>query len=649
MKIDELKINSYGKLKNKDIKFENGINIVYGENEKGKSTLLNFIVNSLYGASKNKKGKIMSDYDRYKPWDVEEFSGKISYTLDNNKAYQVYREFGKKNPQIYDENMEDVSKQYSIDKTAGNQFFVEQTNVDEQSFTSAVVSFQNEVEIDGQTQNVLLQKMANSSSTGDDGISYKKAIERLSKKQLEEIGTSRSQGKPVNIVVNEINKINEKNEYLKQYENYKYEIEDKTSGYEKEVQNLKNKLSFLTKAEKVKQEENIELAKLKYSENRIDEVEEEIQKLIDAKKQIEKRKVQTKNQGNVSHSKNASTNTKICFIVSIIFVIVAIILLLTIKNKVPAIIASIIGITIAILGLTKLSSLKKRNKELDENNSKIINENRELERKIYEIDAKLDLLEKNKNSEIDGYENLKSTILNNASIKNDEIISEYQGKINSEIISEMLNTKDLSFEINNVQQAINNKELELHRLKLDKDNILPKLEELAQNEEKLSENKAIYQELKEKNDAIVLAKEVLEQAYTKMKNEVTPAFTQNISNNVSKITGGKYQKIAINEDDGILVEMPNGAYKSANQLSLGTIEQLYLSFRLSVIENLSAERMPIILDEVFAFFDDTRLKETLKNLNNEYAKNHQIIIFTCTRREEHILNEIGYKFNKVEL
>ena len=59
MKIDELKVNSYGKLKNKDIKFKDGINIIYGENEHGKSTLLNFIVNMFYGTSKRK------DYVRF--------------------------------------------------------------------------------------------------------------------------------------------------------------------------------------------------------------------------------------------------------------------------------------------------------------------------------------------------------------------------------------------------------------------------------------------------------------------------------------------------------------------------------------------------------------------------------------------------------
>ena len=57
MKINKLKINAYGKIKEREIEFERNINIIQGENESGKSTLLNFIVNSFYGISKNKKGK----------------------------------------------------------------------------------------------------------------------------------------------------------------------------------------------------------------------------------------------------------------------------------------------------------------------------------------------------------------------------------------------------------------------------------------------------------------------------------------------------------------------------------------------------------------------------------------------------------------
>ena len=49
MKIKKIKINSYGKLKEKEINFKDGINLIYGQNEAGKSTLIKFITNSLYG------------------------------------------------------------------------------------------------------------------------------------------------------------------------------------------------------------------------------------------------------------------------------------------------------------------------------------------------------------------------------------------------------------------------------------------------------------------------------------------------------------------------------------------------------------------------------------------------------------------------
>ena len=67
MKINKLKINSYGKLKNKEIDFNKNINLIYGKNEAGKSTLLKFIINTFYGISKNKKGKEYSDLEKYTP------------------------------------------------------------------------------------------------------------------------------------------------------------------------------------------------------------------------------------------------------------------------------------------------------------------------------------------------------------------------------------------------------------------------------------------------------------------------------------------------------------------------------------------------------------------------------------------------------
>ena len=54
MIIKSLKIYSFGCLINKEFKFEKGLNLIYGENEKGKSTIEAFIKIMLYGFSSKK-------------------------------------------------------------------------------------------------------------------------------------------------------------------------------------------------------------------------------------------------------------------------------------------------------------------------------------------------------------------------------------------------------------------------------------------------------------------------------------------------------------------------------------------------------------------------------------------------------------------
>lgn len=642
MKINGLKINSYGKIKNKDITLKDGINIIYGENERGKSTLLNCIVNLLYGTSKNKRGKDLSDYDRFKPWNSEEFSGKISYTLDNNDSFEVFREFGKKSPKIYDKNMEEISKNFSIDKTSGSQFFTEQTGVDEATFTSTVVSFQNAVEIDNQTQNILLQKIANSSTSGDEGISYKKAIEKLNKKQLDEIGTSRSQGKPINVVTNEIRDLTAINEELSKYESMKYDIEDKKSKIEQELGRAEAKGQFLNKLQNINQSKNVEEGKLKYNESKIDELEEKIQNLM-----FEKEKI-NKDYKNITRAKKEKAKIMPCIIGMIISIIITVVLYI-ITKKSFAFIPLIFGGICLILIFRKIKKVSYYNEKRSKEQENILNYNKEIEKKIYELDAQIQVLETNQKDQIREAESIKNEIIKILDEKVNNLKNEYSNKIDSSSMNYFVGKKNIEDEINENSRIINNKNLELHRLNIDKENIIPKLEEYASNEEKICADKELYQDLVKKNNAIEMAKEIIENSYHKMKNEVAPRFAENLSKNIALITNNKYQKIVINESDGILVELENGEYKNANFLSKGTIEQLYLAFRLSMIENISEESMPIIFDEIFAYFDDNRLKETLKNLENNYSQKHQIILFTCTKREEEALNNLNINYNLINL
>ena len=101
MKINNLKINGFGNLENIEMNLKDGINLMSEKNEKGKSTFIKFISGMFYGISKNKNGKLISDYDKYMPWSAKEFSGKLAYTLDNGQTYEIYRDFRKKNPKLY--------------------------------------------------------------------------------------------------------------------------------------------------------------------------------------------------------------------------------------------------------------------------------------------------------------------------------------------------------------------------------------------------------------------------------------------------------------------------------------------------------------------------------------------------------------------
>ena len=238
MKINKLKINSYGKLKNKEIELKDNINIIYGKNEAGKSTLLKFIINSFYGISKNKKGKDYSDFDKYLPWSEEEFSGKIEYELDNKEKYEVYRDFKKKNPKIFNEKKEDISKQFNIDKSKGNEFFYDQTKIDEELFLSTIVANQQEVKLEKSETNILIQKIANLVGTGDDNVSYKRAIDRINRRQLEEIGSQKSREKPINIIERKIENLEEEKNELEKYKNLKYEIEENKNNLLEKIKNI---------------------------------------------------------------------------------------------------------------------------------------------------------------------------------------------------------------------------------------------------------------------------------------------------------------------------------------------------------------------------------------------------------------------------
>ncbi len=648
MRIRRLKINAYGKLKDKEIELDDHINVIHGQNEAGKSTILNFIINILYGISKNKNGKAYSDFEKYKPWDTEEFSGKIEYILDNLETFEVFRDFKKKNPQIFNEKKEDISKQFNIDKSKGNEFFYEQTKMDETLFLSTIVVNQEQVKLEKSQQTILVQKIANLIGTGEDNVSYKRAIDRINRRQLEEIGTQKSREKPLNRLLRENQNLEEERIELEKYKNTKYEIEENKKKLLEKFSNLEINLEYLNKIKKILEEEKIENEKIKIKEN----IKNENDKKINLNKKeildIENgnKKIFEKNNQKINKlikNKNKLKNKLI--ILFILLFLINIIQFVFIKNIIFKYIFLLTLPTFLIFSIisikykkNKIKILEKENKEEEEkiNNEKnnYLNENKMIEKNNSELQNEINELKNNVNTKIN--------------LEIEKIKNNYLSKIENNAIIKINNLNDINEEIEKTQKEFNMIKIKIHELDFDKENVEPKIDNLMKIEEKMVNNNEKIVNLKKLEKSMNLAKELIERAYEKMKNTVTPKFTQNLSKNINKITNGKYRNVMLQDDNGLVVELENGNYVEANRLSVGTIDQLYLSLRLSMTEELSKEKMPIILDEAFAYYDTQRLENILTYLTNTYP-DRQIILFTCTEREKDIFNKFNISYHYIDL
>ena len=699
MKIKNIKVNAYGNIENKDINLEEGINIIHGANESGKSTLLNYIISIFYGISRNKDGKALSDYEKYKPWNSNEFSGRISYKLENGEKYEIFRDFNKKNPKIYNDKLEDISDRFETDKKDGSKFFIEQTGIDKQMYLSTVVSTQEEVRLDEKNQNMLIQKIANLAGTGEDNVSYKKALIKLQEKIRDEIGTNKTSQKPINIIEKEIVEINNKIVETEKYRNRKYEIDAEKEQILSELKELeqqkqilqelqnsmkseeetKNRLEIREKNRKDNIAKINELTNQKNTINaeseRVQSAKNHLQDIIKGHKEnIEKLNSEIEKIANEKEETQEKEKPSILFIVVTVVLAIALICsIILIKNYIVsgilgvAIIANIVFYVINKnkQKVNKAKLREKINQEKQYKREKLENQKqqiianvntteKELEKQEEEekqvnselsmLKGQIILLEKNNEKITEEIEQDNKAIKEESNKNKQQIIEKYKDKN----INDLLYINDYQNYISKIEETINNNRIRIKGLEIEYNTIVPQLDEMVVLEEKREADKEKLAELREKESIINIAIENLMDAYEEMKTTITPKFTKNLSESIQKISSNKYNKVTINDENGMIIENNRGEYVEAIKLSTGTIDQLYLALRLSMIDELSKENLPIILDESFVYSDNNRLKNMLQYLTSD-LNNHQTIIFTCTDREQKMLEEMNIPYNVVEL
>lgn len=611
MKIDNFKINNYGKIENSEVFLQNGINLIKGYNEAGKSTILSFLNSMLYGIDKTKKDNI-SEYDKYLPWLSTNFSGSMNYRLDNGNTYYVFRDFKKKTPIILDRNRNDITLNFKQSKK-GIDFLEEQIGVDKKTFQNTSISYQKLVILDDKNKAEMSGKLANLISTGEENYSYDDIIKRLNNKQLEEVGTSRTKKRPINNLEERILKLEQER---------------------REVLNIKDKKERMTEE---REETQKKFATVGYIKQMITEIKENFLKKETEKKiyteiynRIEKKKeeIEEKKKERI----DVITKEKVFDRIKWIYLILTLIAIPVAYYYIYSLIAYVL-LLIFIYIIAKNNS-DKRMADLEEKNRAVEKELNILRKDVIQDER---VIQKEKKEFEERFENVKK-----------EMFQKYKNFVNREYLERILK-KDIEGvfkEASEIEKEYENTMYRLSQINAERNVVESTSGKLAEIVEELEELKQEREKLLNYNDTIEIAKEILKESYDELKNNVGPEFDKKLSYIVKKITNGKYDDVYIDINHNIKMKTEHGEYVNLERFSTGTIEQVNLALRLAYIDTISKESLPIILDEAFAFYDDERLANIMRFLSQEYI-NRQVIIFTCSNREKKIIDEENIPANVV--
>lgn len=133
--------------------------------------------------------------------------------------------------------------------------------------------------------------------------------------------------------------------------------------------------------------------------------------------------------------------------------------------------------------------------------------------------------------------------------------------------------------------------------------------------------------LRQREAALALALEALTAAERQMAQVYAPRLTGLAGDYFRTLTLGRYDGLILMEDFSLLArEAATGLTRPLAALSRGTQDQAWLALRLAMTRLLLPEDAPLVLDDVFGPFDESRTRAALEALAREQR---QILIFTC--------------------
>jgi uncharacterized protein YhaN len=185
MRLIELHVDGFGKLVDRTIAFDPGVNIVYGPNEAGKSTLTQAIVATLYGHRRGKR-------ELWKPWNGARYATRLRYALRDEREFEIQRDFEHdgRNARLIDRNGNDLTAEYSNGRTfapADNHL-----GMPLEVFLNAACVEQGAVAIDGARAERIGETLRQALDGGPKEDAALGAVTRLEKAIAAHVGTKRA-------------------------------------------------------------------------------------------------------------------------------------------------------------------------------------------------------------------------------------------------------------------------------------------------------------------------------------------------------------------------------------------------------------------------------------------------------------------------
>lgn len=611
MIIREANIGKFGKLENQKYQFAPQINVIYGANESGKSTLMQFLKAMLFGLEKTRVRKTLDTYNRYEPWDTPAYfygsmmfeTGQQQFLLERNFYYKE-----KRARLVNIRDGEELSVEYGdLDMLLGN--------VSAAAYENTCCIGQEQL-LPGRELGVLLEdERSNLAQTGSGDFQLSKALQELeqkrknaekTRKELEQQRLSHIHQLEVNQQVLERDIAGLKAQQEKQ-STQQGTVQEQVRALQQQMEPVQTAYQTVCRRE---QELKSAVAQ---EQLEWEQVEREQWKREQFRREQEKTDALQQKSG-----KNAG------FSPLLLIGVAGLILAPVLRSAMDGFqkIAPALNIICIILILAGLVSAYRRNRakketdaaqnhrgQDDRANGRADLQSVERERRKAALDQKLQRVCQQKAT-----------------------LEEQLQKLKDQKKSLQLQAARQEGSGDQLQSQIQEKEVEL-------ENLTEQVAELQQ--ETLEEQHA-----REDRDALELAAETMSRLAARMSKALEHTLDKEMSGILAQITGNVHEQLQVTDGQGIVLA-EQLQKRTPEAYSQGTMQQAYFSYRMAAGHMLMKEEpLSFLLDETFANYDEERLRQTLRWLAEQ---ENQIFLFTCRETEMRLLTEEDIPFASIRL